>query len=27
MTHIGATKFVTGKVLRAKQGNAGLHFF
>ena len=27
MKHIGATKCVTGKVLRVKQGNAGVHFF
>jgi len=25
--HIGATKCVTGKVLRVKQGNNGVHFF
>jgi len=27
MKHIGATKCVTGKVLRVKQGNSGVHFF
>jgi len=25
--HVGETKCVTGKVLRVKQGNAGVHFF
>jgi hypothetical protein len=25
--HIGATRCVTGKVLRVKQGNGGVHFF
>ena len=27
MKHIGATKCVSGKVLRVKQGNSGVHFF
>jgi hypothetical protein len=27
LNHIGATKCVTGKVLRVKQGNGGVHFF
>jgi hypothetical protein len=27
LKHIGATKCVTGKVLRVKQGNSGVHFF
>jgi hypothetical protein len=27
MKHIGATKCVTGKVLRVQQGNSGVHFF
>src|ERR1700758_4888838 len=25
--HIGATRCITGKVLRVQQGNAGVHFF
>jgi hypothetical protein len=27
LKHIGATKCVTGKVLRVEQGNGGVHFF
>jgi len=27
LKHIGATKCITGNVLRVKQGNGGLHFF